>query len=57
MAELHPPSPAELVIRAVEHRETHALKFTEACVREHTLNPDPVYLQAAQQVLGQLPRW
>jgi hypothetical protein len=55
--EMDPPAPSELVARAVEHRETHVLKFTEACVREHALNPDPVYLLAAQQVLGQLPRW
>jgi hypothetical protein len=56
-SEADPPPTAELVASAVEHRDTHALKFSEACAREHALNPDPAYLLAAQHVLGQLPRW
>jgi Questin oxidase-like len=50
-------APAEIVGRAVEHRDTHALKFAEACTREHAIRPDPVYLLAAQQVIEQLPPW
>jgi len=50
-------APAEVVGRAVEHRDTHALKFVEACTREHATRPDPVYLLAAQQVIEQLPPW
>lgn len=48
---------AELVARAVEHRDTHVVKFTEACVREHARRPDPVYLRAAQRVIEQMPPW
>jgi hypothetical protein len=51
------PSPDELVARAVEHQDTHALKFAEACAREHALRPDPAYLLAAHHVIQQLPRW
>jgi hypothetical protein len=50
-------APEELVARAVAHRDPHALKFTDACVREHGLSSDPVYLRAASQVIGQLPAW
>jgi hypothetical protein len=46
-----------LLARAVAHQDPHALKFSEACVQEHALNPDPVYLVAAQHVLGQLQPW
>lgn len=52
-----PPSPAAILARAAEHRETHAIKFAEACVREHAIRPDPVYLRAAQHVLATLPPW
>jgi hypothetical protein len=52
-----PPNPDELRARAVAHQDPHALKFSEACVREHALNPDPVYLLAARHVLGQLKPW
>lgn len=51
------PTPDELVARAVEHREPHAIKFTEACLREHRRRPDPVYLRAAQHVIENMPRW
>lgn len=50
-------TPDEIVGRAVEHRDTHALKFAEACTREHALRPDPVYLLAAQHVIEKLPAW
>jgi hypothetical protein len=52
-----PPSPAHLVTRAIEHRDPHVLKFTDACLREHALNPDPCYLHAIHHVLRQTPRW
>ncbi|HEX6418696.1 MAG TPA: hypothetical protein VFZ77_09370 [Acidimicrobiales bacterium] len=51
------PAPAAILARAAEHRDTHAIKFAEACVREHALRPDPVYLLAAQHVLDTLPAW
>lgn len=51
------PSSDELVARAVEHRDPHVLKFTEACVRENALRPDPAYLLAALHVIEATPAW
>jgi hypothetical protein len=51
------PSPGDVIARAVEHRDPHAIKFAEACVREHALRPDPAYLRAAQHVIAHTPRW
>lgn len=51
------PAPAEILARAAAHRDTHAVKFAEACVREHAIRPDPVYLLAAEHVLATLPPW
>lgn len=42
----------ELIDRATGLLEEHAIKFTEACVREYALNPKPIYLQAANEALG-----
>ncbi|HZB45714.1 MAG TPA: hypothetical protein VE360_10740, partial [Pyrinomonadaceae bacterium] len=42
----------ELIDRAVASQDEHAIKFTEACLREHALNPKPVYLQAARDAVG-----
>lgn len=44
----------DLVDRAVASKEEHAIKFTEACLREHALNPKPIYLQAANDAIGRL---
>jgi hypothetical protein len=58
-----PPAPAgagaatdrhELVDRAVATGDEHAIKFTEACLREHALNPKPVYLSAARDAVERL---
>ena len=46
----------DLIDRAVASREEHAIKFTEACLREHKLNPTPVYLQAADDALERIGR-
>jgi hypothetical protein len=52
------PAPAaksdrdDLVDRAVATGDEHAIKFTEACLREHALNPKPVYLAAARAAVG-----
>jgi hypothetical protein len=53
-----PPSPASfmppaealetLIDRAVAASGAHTIKFTEACLREYALNPQPVYLAAAR---------
>ncbi|MCC3768935.1 questin oxidase family protein [Streptomyces sp. UNOC14_S4] len=37
----------ELGARAVEHGDEHVIKFTEACLREYALRPDPRYTAAA----------
>ncbi|MEW2576349.1 hypothetical protein [Streptomyces syringium] len=41
------PPMAELGPRAAEHGDEHVIKFTEACLREYALLPDPRYLAAA----------
>jgi hypothetical protein len=44
----------DLVDRAVATGDEHAIKFTEACLREHAVNPDPIYLIAARDATGRL---
>ncbi|MCI0387402.1 MAG: hypothetical protein MOB07_01350, partial [Acidobacteria bacterium] len=44
----------DLIERAVDSREEHAIKFTEACLREYALNPKPIYLQAAKDALARI---
>lgn len=46
----------ELIDRAIATRDEHAIKFTEACLREHALNPKPVYLLAAERASARLKR-
>jgi hypothetical protein len=56
-----PPAPADveppresletLVDMAIANGDEHAIKMTEACVREHALAPSPVYLAAARRAL------
>jgi hypothetical protein len=48
------PSPADLVDRAVGNGDEHAIKFTEACLREHALLPRPVFLEAARDATSRL---
>ena len=38
----------DLIDRAVAAGGAHSIKFTEACLREYALNPNPVYLAAAR---------
>jgi hypothetical protein len=47
-------APGALVAAAVANGDDHAIKLTEACLREHALAPDPVYLRAATHALGAL---
>jgi hypothetical protein len=51
------PTRSEVMARAVEHRDPHAIKVTQACLSEHARRPDPVYLLAAQHVIDRMPRW
>jgi hypothetical protein len=55
--EVAPPplSVEELVDRALANADEHAIKFTEACIHEHALNPQPVYLAAAAHASEILP--
>jgi Questin oxidase-like len=48
------PKPDDLIDRAVVNGDEHAIKFTEACLREHALNPKPVYLLAARRAIERL---
>jgi len=38
----------DLIDRAVAAGGAHSIKFTEACLREYAINPNPVYLVAAR---------
>ena len=38
----------DIIDRAVAAGGAHSIKFTEACLREYALNPNPVYLIAAR---------
>ena len=40
----------DLIDRAVAAGGAHSIKFTEACLREYSLNPSSVYLAAARDV-------
>jgi Questin oxidase-like len=61
-----PPSPASftpptetfeaLIDRAVAAGGAHTIKFTEACLREYALNPQPVYLLAARDAAERVGR-
>src|SRR5271169_4721660 len=44
-----------VVDRSVAHGDEHVIKFTEACLRRHALSPSPVYIAAADHVLGMIP--
>ncbi|HKF28169.1 MAG TPA: questin oxidase family protein [Candidatus Binataceae bacterium] len=44
----------DLVARAIESGDEHAIKFTEVCLREYELNPQPEYLVAAHHASGML---
>jgi Questin oxidase-like len=44
----------EIAARAVDNGDEHAIKFTEALLMEHSLEPDPVYLAAAEDAIARL---
>ena len=43
-----------LIERAVANGDEHAIKFTEACLREYSHKSNPIYLQAAQDALSRI---
>jgi hypothetical protein len=46
----------DLVARAIESGDEHAIKFTEVCLREYELNPQPEYLVATHHASEVLQR-
>ncbi|MEP7215372.1 MAG: questin oxidase family protein [Anaerolineaceae bacterium] len=50
------PGPEDLIDRAVFSGDEHAIKFTEACLREYALNPDPAFLAAPLDMCGRYGR-
>jgi hypothetical protein len=50
------PSAERLIEGALANGDDHAIKFVEACLREHAISPDPVYPTAAAHALGALPK-
>jgi hypothetical protein len=58
VATAQPPArPVEALIdRAVATGDEHAIKFTEACLREHAASPRPIYLAAAWDAVERLGR-
>jgi len=46
----------DLIDRAVSSGDEHAIKFTEACLREHRLSGDPAFLHAASDAADRLRR-
>ena len=49
-----PASHETLVDMAIANGDEHAIKLTEACLREFALNPSPAYLAAARHAIGVL---
>ncbi|MFI6502623.1 questin oxidase family protein [Nonomuraea typhae] len=49
-----PPGRDDLAERAVAHGDEHVIKLTEACLREHALSGDPIFLHAAAAGLRRL---
>lgn len=48
------PGIAALVDRAVSNGDEHAIKFTEACLRENAARPQPIFLIAASDAISRL---
>ena len=52
-----PPQEESVIIeRSIATDDPHAFKFAEACIREYHLNPQPVYLAAAEDWASRLHR-
>jgi hypothetical protein len=56
--EIAPPRESRdgLVDLAIANGDEHAIKFTEACLREHAIAPSPAYLAAARHAIDALGR-
>jgi hypothetical protein len=51
------PAAGDLAARAVEHKDDHVIKLTEACLREERIRPDPVYRALAAAMQQRVPAW
>lgn len=51
-AQRGPFDTADLVDRAVATGDEHVIKFTDACLREHAINPHALYLNAVSDAIG-----
>jgi hypothetical protein len=51
-----PEEEAAIIESCIATDDPHAFKFVEACVREYRLNPQPVYLAAAEDWASRLHR-
>ena len=56
MAEAKDRDEEELVARAIACGDEHAIKFTEVCLREHALKPEPAFFAAAEHAIHMLGR-
>jgi len=59
MAAFTEPSPfdaEDLIEQAVAARDEHAIKFTEACLKEHRITGDPAFIVAVRDVVVRLRR-
>lgn len=45
-----------LITRAVQTGDEHAIKFTEVCIRAHHIKPRPIFLVAAEHAVDRLGR-
>ena len=45
-----------LVDLAIANGDEHVIKFTEACLCRHALNPSPAYLAAVEHARDIIPR-
>jgi len=54
LGEIELGNPDELIDRAIACGDEHAIKFTEVCLREHALNPDPAFPAAADHAIRML---
>jgi hypothetical protein len=54
--EPHQSDEEAIVGRAIAHGDEHVIKFTEACLRRHALDPSPAYIAAAEHVRGMIPQ-
>lgn len=46
----------DLIDRAVSTGDEHGFKFTEACLREYSIDPQPIYVAAATAWVGRLKK-